>query len=227
MSPSQILEAMLFASSGPLKLEELAEAGGWTRSQTEEHLAQLESVLSSRAIELRKIAGAYQLLTRSECAPYVERILQVQNKKRLTRAQLEVLSVIAYKQPITRAGIEAARGLNSDRSLSQLVDLELVAQTGRAELPGRPFLFGTTSLFLEHFGLPNLGALPELAWDEEPQESPEPFRLEQYREEEKPIRSREMEQLAEDISGPSSSLSRLLSKIRRQEEPEDRTVPRT
>lgn len=214
----QAIEAMLFASPGPLRLEELAEAGEWSLEDTEAHLKKLSQALSGRALELRRVAGAYQLLTRSEAAPYVERILQVQNKKRLTRAQLEVLSIVAYKQPITRAELEAARGINSDRTLAQLADLELVAQTGRAELPGRPFLFGTTSLFLEHFGLSDLSQLPDLAWDE-PDELPEDrFDLESYREEERPLRSREMEQLAEDISGPSSSLSRLLSKIRKTED---------
>ncbi len=218
--PEQAIEAMLFASPGPLRLEELAEAGEWSLQDTEGHLERLGQSLNGRAIELRRVAGAYQLLTRSEAAPFVERILQVQNKKRLTRAQLEVLSIVAYKQPITRAQLEAARGINSDRTLAQLVDLELVAQTGRAELPGRPFLFGTTSLFLEHFGLSDLTQLPDLAWDE-PDEVPEDsFNLESYREEERPLRSREMEQIAEDISGPSSSLSRLLSRIRKTDEAE-------
>ena len=147
----------------------------------------------------------------------MERILQVQNKQRLTRVQLEVLSIVAYKQPITRPQLEASRGINADRTLAQLLDLDLVSQVGRAELPGRPFLFGTTELFLEHFGLSSLEDLPELAWDD-PAGELEEFSLEESMEEEMPIRSREMQQLADDISGPSSNLQRLLSKIRKKED---------
>jgi len=168
-------------------------------------------------LEVRKVAGAYSLLTRSEVAPYVERILQVQNKQRLTKVQLEVLSIVAYKQPITRPQLEEARGINGDRTLAQLVDLELVDQLGRAELPGRPFLYGTTELFLEHFGLSSLDDLPELEWDDTADDSEE-FSLEESLEEELPIRSREMQQLAEDISGPSTNLQKLLAKIRKKED---------
>ena len=124
---------------------------------------------------------------------------------------------MAYKQPITRPQLEEARGINADRTLSQLIDLELICQVGRAELPGRPFLFGTTELFLEHFGLSSLDALPELDWDD-PGAEAEEFSLEESLEEETPIRSREMQQLAEDISGPSTNLQRLLAKIRKKED---------
>ena len=134
------------ASPTPIPVEELAEAGGWTRTQVEDYVERLRRQLTDRSLEVRKVAGAYSLLTKSEVAPYVERILQVQNKQRLTKVQLEVLSIVAYKQPITRPQLEEARGINSDRILAQLVDLELIEQVGRAELPGRPFLFGTCLL---------------------------------------------------------------------------------
>jgi segregation and condensation protein B len=215
--PEHAIEAMLFASPTPVPAEELAEAGNWTKREVEDYIERLRRQLTDRGLEVRKVAGAYSMLTRSEVAPFVERILQVQNKKRLTRVQLEVLSIVAYKQPITRPQLEAARGINADRTLSQLVDLELVCQTGRAELPGRPFLFGTTELFLEHFGLSDLGDLPELAWDD-PGENLEEFNLEESLEEETPIRSKEMQQLADDISGPSTNLQRLLAKIRKKED---------
>lgn len=213
IAPEKAIEAMLFAAPGPLHLEEIAEAGGWDKDDTERFIDRLRRQLRDRALEVRKVAGAYQILTKSEVAPYIERILQVQNKKRLSRAQMEVLAIVAYKQPITRAELEAARGINSDRTLAQLVDLELVAQCGRAELPGRPFQFSTTELFLEHFGLSDVGQLPELAWDEADGDTPS-FSLEESMEEERPIRSKEMQALAEDISGPSTGLARLLNKIR-------------
>ena len=215
--PEHAIEAMLFASPTPIPVDELAEAGGWSRRQAEDYVERLRRQLRDRSLEVRKVAGAYSLVTRSEVAPYVERILQVQNKKRVTKVQLEVLSIVAYKQPITRPQLEEARGINSDRVLAQLVDLELLAQVGRAELPGRPFLFGTTELFLEHFGLSGLEDLPELAWDD-PADTMEEFSLEESMEEETPIRSREMQQLADDISGPSSNLQKLLAKIRKKED---------
>lgn len=215
--PEHAIEAMLFASPTPIPAEELAEAGGWSRREVEDYVERLRRQLKDRSLEVRKVAGAYSLLTKSEVAPYVERILQVQNKKRLTKVQLEVLSIVAYKQPITRPQLEDARGINGDRTLAQLVDLELVAQVGRAELPGRPFLFGTTELFLEHFGMSSLDDLPELAWDD-PNEDYSEFSLEESMEEDTPIRSREMQQLAEDISGPSTNLQKLLAKIRKKED---------
>jgi segregation and condensation protein B len=213
IAPEKAIEAMLFAAPGPLHLEEIAEAGGWDTDDTERFIDRLRRQLRDRALEVRKVAGAYQMLTRSDVADYVERILQVQNKKRLSRAQMEVLAIVAYKQPVTRAELEAARGINSDRTLAQLVDLELVAQSGRSELPGRPFQFSTTELFLEHFGLADVSQLPELAWDDPDADVPA-FSLEESMEEEKPLRSRQMQALADDISGPSSGLARLLTKIR-------------
>ena len=218
--PEHAIEAMLFASPTPIPAEELAEAGGWSKREVEDYVERLRRQLKDRSLEVRKVAGAYSLLTKSEVAPFVERILQVQNKQRLTKVQLEILSIVAYKQPITRPQLEEARGINGDRTLAQLIDLELVCQVGRAELPGRPFLFGTTDLFLEHFGMSSLDDLPELAWDESDGDMTE-FSLEESMEEETPIRSREMQQLAEDISGPSSNLQKLLAKIRKKEDKEE------
>ena len=218
--PEHAIEAMLFASPTPIPAEELAEAGGWSKREVEDYVERLRRQLKDRSLEVRKVAGAYSLLTKSEVAPFVERILQVQNKQRLTKVQLEILSIVAYKQPITRPQLEEARGINGDRTLAQLVDLELVCQVGRAELPGRPFLFGTTDLFLEHFGMSSLDDLPELAWDEDEGDMTE-FSLEESMEEETPIRSREMQQLADDISGPSSNLQKLLAKIRKKEDKEE------
>lgn len=214
--PEHAIEAMLFASPTPVPLEELAEAGGWSKREVEDYVERLRRSLKDRSLEVRKVAGSYALLTKSDVAPFVERILQVQNKQRLTKVQLEILSIVAYKQPITRSQLEEARGINSDRILSQLVDLELVAQVGRAELPGRPMLFGTTELFLEHFGMSGLDDLPELAWEES--DSPEEFSLEESIEEETPIRSREMQQLADELTGPSTNLQKLLAKIRKKED---------
>ena len=132
------LEAMLFASPGPVKVADLADACGWEKSVVDKDLERLERILDGRGIELARVAGSLRLVTAPEAAPYIEKLLRVQTKKRLTRAQLEVLSIVAYKQPVTRAQLESFRGINCDRTLAQLVDLGLVRQCGRAEMPGAP-----------------------------------------------------------------------------------------
>ena len=203
------LEAMLFASPGAVKTAELAEATGWPQEQIREDTAELQKQLQGRGIELARVAGALRLVTRPDQAPYVEKLLQVQTKKRLTRAQLEVLAIVAYKQPVTRAQLEQFRGVNCDRTLAQLSDLNLVRQLGRAELPGRPFIFGTSPEFLQHFGIDRISELPKLEWAaEEPPKPPEPP---------PPLRSKHMDELADDISSPTSGLEKLLGRIRRKE----------
>ncbi len=207
------LEAMLFASPGAVKTVELAEATGWPPEQIKEDTVELQKQLEGRGIELARVAGALRLVTRPDQAEYVEKLLQVQTKKRLTRAQLEVLAIVAYKQPVTRAQLEQFRGINCDRTLAQLSDLNLVRQLGRADLPGRPFVFGTTPEFLQHFGIDRLSELPKLEWPQE--ESPKPAEPAPP-----PLRSKHMDELAEDISNPSSGLEKLLGRIRRREERE-------
>lgn len=203
------LEAMLFASPGAVKTAELAEATGWPAEQIKEDTVELQKQLDGRGIELARVAGALRLVTRPDQASYVEKLLQVQTKKRLTRAQLEVLSIVAYKQPVTRAQLEQFRGINCDRTLAQLSDLNLVRQLGRADLPGRPFVFGTTPEFLQHFGIDRLNELPKLEWA--PEEPPKPA------DPPPPLRSKHMEELADEITSPSSGLEKLLGRIRRKE----------
>lgn len=158
----QALEAMLFASPTPVKLAELVEATGWDKPLIERDLDQLAQVLEGRGIELQRIAGAMRLVTTPGVARYVERLIGVQTKRRLSRAQLETLAVVAYRQPVTRAMVEALRGVSSDRVLGQLVDLRLIREVGRAELPGRPLLYGTTADFLRYFGIDDLRQLPDI-----------------------------------------------------------------
>lgn len=210
------IEAMLFASPGPLRVKDLSEATGWDDELVSQDLQRLANALEGRGIELQRVAGSLRLVTSPETAPYVEKLLRVQTKKRLTRAQLEVLSVIAYKQPITRAELESYRGINCDRTLAQLVDLQLVRQMGRAEVPGRPFQFGTTPEFLSHFGLNSLNDLPPLEWAEERATGEQGMLEEEPGEALEPIRSREMDQLAEDLVKPTSGLKKLLARIQRK-----------
>ena len=157
------LEAMLFASPGPVKLSELTEATGWDKPMVERDLEQLAESLQGRGIELQRVAGAMRLVTAPSVARYVERLIGVQTRRRLSRAQLEVLAVVAYRQPVTRAMVESLRGVGSNRVLGQLCDLRLIREIGRAELPGRPLLYGTTSDFLRYFGIDTLTQLPDIA----------------------------------------------------------------
>ncbi|MBI3927139.1 MAG: SMC-Scp complex subunit ScpB [Armatimonadetes bacterium] len=200
------LEGMLFASPGPVKLTELAEACGWEKELVERDLERLVQTLEGRGIELQKVAGSLRLVTVPEVAPYIERMLKIQTRRRLSRAQLETLAVIAYQQPVTRAQIEAHRGVSCDRTLQQLADLQLVRETGRAEVPGRPILYGTSSDFLRHFGLNSLDELPALdSASEKPAAEAAP----------EPLRRAAMQPIAEELAGePSSGLRKLLNRIR-------------
>ena len=118
---------------------------------------------SGRSFEVREIAGGYEIGTRKEFAPWILR-LEIQKKaKQATQSALETLAILAYKQPITRAEIEDLRGVDVSGVLATLLDRDLVRIVGRKEVPGRPFLYGTTEKFLEHFGLKALTDLPDIS----------------------------------------------------------------
>ena len=112
---------------------------------------------------LRNVAGGWRLYTHPDTAPIVEQFVLSSRQARLTKASLETLSIVAYKQPVTRHQISAIRGVNSDGVLRALTDRGLIEEAGREETPGRPVLYGTTPGFLERLGLPSLASLPSLA----------------------------------------------------------------
>ncbi|GIP32339.1 SMC-Scp complex subunit ScpB [Paenibacillus sp. J2TS4] len=115
----------------------------------------------ARGIQIVEMAGTFQLTTLPEHAPFFERLAHSPTRTSLSQAALETLSIIAYKQPITRVEIEEIRGVKSDRALSTLVAKELIEEVGRAEAIGRPILYGTTKQFLDYFGLMSIDQLPE------------------------------------------------------------------
>lgn len=117
---------------------------------------------AGRGIQIMEIAGAYQLTTLPEHAPYFQRLAQSPTRATLSQAALETLAIIAYKQPITRVEIEDIRGVKSDRAIQTLSAKQLVEEVGRAEQIGRPILYGTTKLFLDYFGLRSLDDLPDV-----------------------------------------------------------------
>jgi segregation and condensation protein B len=118
---------------------------------------------SGSGIVLRQVAGGWRLYTHPEAKPVVERFVLSSRHSRLTRAALETLAIVAYKQPVTRHQITAIRGVNSEGVLRALVDRGLLAEVGREEGPGRPVLYGTTPEFLERLGLSSVSDLPPLA----------------------------------------------------------------
>src|SRR5690606_9474905 len=163
MEPKRIIEALFFASDAPLGVEELARADeALDESTVLEAIEALRQEYEERghAFQIYDIAGGYQLLTRPEYAPYLERFDTVVRAAKLSPAALEVLAIIAYRQPIGRAEIEEIRGVGSSGVLRTLQERELIAVAGRGEGLGRPLLYGTTPKFLEHFGFRSLDDLP-------------------------------------------------------------------
>ena len=163
MRPDQIVEATLFASQTPLAPEELARAD---ESLTPEEIEEAIRVLRERyekedhSFQIYQLGDGYQILTRPEFAPYLERFDSVPRPPHLSAAALETLAIVAYRQPIGRIEIEEVRGVSASSVLKTLLDWEMVTVVGRGEGLGRPLLYGTTERFLEHFGLASLSELP-------------------------------------------------------------------
>jgi len=163
VKPEQIVEATLFASQTPLTASELARADeGLTEPEVEAAIGVLRERYETdeRAFQIYQLGDGYQLLTRPEFAPYLERFDSIPRPPHLSPAALESLAIIAYRQPIGRIEIEDVRGVSATSVLRTLLDWELIEVVGRGEGLGRPLLYGTTGQFLEHFGLKSLEDLP-------------------------------------------------------------------
>ncbi|MDQ1300469.1 MAG: segregation and condensation protein [Chloroflexota bacterium] len=159
-----LLESLLFVAAEPTPLARLAQILDVSQEAVEMALADLGAIYRAgpRGIRLQRRGERVQLTTAPEAASYIERFLGLDLSARLSPAALETLSVIAYKQPLTRADIEAVRGVNCDGVLRTLLARELVEPVGRLEQPGRPFQYGTTGRFLQYLGLESLADLPPL-----------------------------------------------------------------
>ena len=164
-----VLESLLFVADGAVEPAQLARACGVALATVEQGLADLaeQQRTAGRGIRLQERAGRYQLVTAPETGVVVEAFLQVDVTARLSGPALETLAVIAYRQPVTRAQVEAVRGVDCSGVLRSLMQRGLIEETGRLEAPGRPVLYGITELFLNHFGLTTLRELPPLAIDEQ------------------------------------------------------------
>lgn len=159
------IEALLFAADSPLTLARLRKLfDDADAAQIKAAVAELEAdyETAGHAFTIVEFAGGWQVATRPEYAPLVEKLLKTRKYARLSRAGLEVLAIIAYRQPITRMEIDEIRGVQSSGSLATLQERNLVTVVGRSEAVGHPLLYGTTREFLSHLGLKGLSQLPDL-----------------------------------------------------------------
>ncbi len=177
MTLSRVIEALLFSAQKPLSIREITTAiktaddelspNEFSRVREAEVAAALEQlkieyVEQQRAFQLVEKAEGWQLATDTQYAQWVRQLFPATKPARLSAPALETLAIIAYRQPITRADVEAVRGVNIDGVLQTLMERGLVKIAGRAEIPGRPLLYETTQFFLDHFGLRNLEELPNV-----------------------------------------------------------------
>ena len=195
----QIVEALIYAAPEPVTAAEIAkairraaddhlapEARAWDSigtGEVETAIAELGEALaaSDRAIELQEGATGWRFVTRADFAEWIRALLPEMRPEKLSAAALETLALIAYRQPITKADIEAVRGVSVDGTMQKLLERRLIRTGGRADLPGRPMLYETTEYFMEHFGVKTLDDLPnasELRLVPLPTAEPEPSKAE-------------------------------------------------
>ena len=164
MNNRSILEAILFVAEQPVPAPELAEVLEIPVDEVEAELEAWAADLAARpsGIQLRRIAGGWRLYSHPDAFPYLERFASTATAGRLSSAALEVLAVVAYRQPVSRSQIAEIRGVDSDSAIRTLERRGLIEEVGRLPLPGTPTIYGTTDLFLEEFGLDSLDDLPDL-----------------------------------------------------------------
>jgi len=162
-----VIESILFVAEGPVDIDTLMKAVRLNKREVEKVLDELDQRYGDGGIRMQRDGDMIQLVSAPEAGPYIERFLGLESRQRLSGAALETLAIVAYKQPVTRAGVESVRGVNSDGAIASLVARGLIEEVGRAETPGRPSLFGTTLKFLEHFGLKDPSELPPLLIEDE------------------------------------------------------------
>lgn len=175
-SLEEAAEAIIFAADEPVEANRIAEIVGEVTGRTDLSEEEVEAAVdqlnqeyrdADRALEIKEWAGGYRMATRSALSPFVKTLFVGEQETSLSRSLMETLAVIAYRQPVTRPEVDFIRGVNSDYAIRKLLEMGLADVEGRAESLGRPLLYGTTSLFLEQFGLSSLEDLPTLREVEE------------------------------------------------------------
>jgi segregation and condensation protein B len=167
-----LVEGLLFVADGPVPISQLAAALETRPQQVKAALLNLEESYQGRGLQLQYNKERIQLTTHPLAASAIEQFLGLESQQQLSTASLETLAIIAYRQPATRPQIDGVRGVNSDSVLKNLLFKGLIEEVGRSEGPGRPILYGTTSAFLQHFGLASLRELPPIGPDE-PENTPD------------------------------------------------------
>lgn len=160
MEIKRIVEAILFSSSRPISLRKMQEITGKSREEILKIIEELRREYEHRSFQIMEIAGGFCLYTKPEYSEYVKKV-KGDKKLRLSKSAMETLAIIAYKQPITKAEINKIKKISCDWTIKVLIEKGLVKPIGRLNLPGKPFLYGTTQKFLEIFGLKSLDELPK------------------------------------------------------------------
>ena len=188
------VEALIFASEKPITIDQIRKTlGDLDTASVNKIVNELKNEYDSanRGIRITEIAGGFQMITHTTFAPFLKKLFKNRYSDKLSKPALESLAIIAYKQPLTKSEIESLRNVNVDGVMKSLLDKNLIRICGRKKIPGRPFVFGTTREFLEHFGLKSLQDLPKmedftvLAQEKEVLNSIEPI-LEESENESKP-----------------------------------------
>ena len=159
------VEALIFASEKPITIDQIKKVlGNLDTLSVNKIVDELRSEYDSanRGIRIIEIAGGFQMITCNTFAPFLKKLFKNRYSDKLSKPALESLAIIAYKQPLTKAEIESLRNVNVDGVMKSLIDKNLIRICGRKKVPGRPFVFGTTREFLEHFGLKSLQELPKM-----------------------------------------------------------------
>ncbi|MDD6815481.1 MAG: SMC-Scp complex subunit ScpB [Firmicutes bacterium] len=158
------LESMMFVWGEPLDVKTAADVFNMNRQEIYDCFLELQKEYEQegRGIVIREVNKAFQFVTREENADYIERLCTPVKARRLSQSALEVLAIVAYKQPVTKGEIEAIRGIKCDRVMDGLIKKELVCEKGRSDAVGRPILYGTTDVFLQNFGFSSLKELPPI-----------------------------------------------------------------
>lgn len=160
-----VIESLLFVSGEPLAASDIAKIIECSFDDTVSYLKEMSILfenLEERGVKIISLNGKYQIVTKNENSVFIQKLLKKNTRQSLSQASLESLAIIAYKQPITRVEIDEIRGVKSDSALQRLIEKNLIEETGRKEVVGKPILYGTTDEFLRHFALSNIEDLPSL-----------------------------------------------------------------
>ncbi len=173
VSLENIVEAIIFTSDQPIKCNEICEAIEKSTENTisvvsQEKIKHILNELTHKyapinyPFEIKRIGGGYQFFTKEPLFPFIRQAVLSKNQKKLSKSAIEVLSVVAYRQPITKTEVEHIRGVNSDYAIHKLLDKKLITVSGRLDAPGKPLLYSTTPYFLQYLGINQLDDLPKL-----------------------------------------------------------------